>query len=37
MMDTFLQPNGYIEDICNGLPCTGGGWDGDFDSVIPVP
>jgi hypothetical protein len=37
MMDTFLRPNGYIEDACNGEPCVGSGWDGDYDSLIPVP
>ncbi len=37
MMNTFLQPNGYIEDACNGQPCIGSGWDGDYDSIIPVP
>ena len=37
MMDTFLRPNGFIEDDCSGLPCIGSGWDGDYDSVIPVP
>jgi hypothetical protein len=28
MMATFLQTDGYIEDLCNGLACVGGGWDG---------
>jgi hypothetical protein len=37
MMNTFLQPNGYIEDACAGAPCVGSGWDGDYDSIIPVP
>jgi hypothetical protein len=34
MINTFFDPNGYIEDVCNSQPCLGGGWDGDFDSVI---
>jgi hypothetical protein len=34
MINTFFDPNGYIEDICNGAPCLGDGWDGDYDSVI---
>ena len=34
MMGTFLQPNGYIEDICGADACVGSGWDGDFSSVI---
>jgi hypothetical protein len=37
MLDTFLQPNGYIEDICGGEPCRADDWDGDFDNIIPVP
>ena len=28
MMATFLQTDGYIEDVCGGLACVGGGWDG---------
>jgi hypothetical protein len=37
MINTFFQPNGYIEDICSGEPCRASDWDGDFDAVIPVP
>lgn len=37
MINTFFQPNGFIEDVCSGQPCLGNGWDGDFSSVIPVP
>ena len=37
MLNTFLQPNGYIDDICAGAPCRASDWDGDFGSVIPVP
>jgi len=37
MMNTFLQPNGFIEDACNGEPCRADDWDGDFDNIIPVP
>ncbi len=35
MMDTFLQPDGFVEDLCGPDPCVGSGWDGDFSSVIP--
>jgi hypothetical protein len=37
MMNTFLQPSGFITDACNGEPCRADDWDGDFDSIIPVP
>jgi hypothetical protein len=37
MIDTFFQPDGYIEDICGGDPCRSDDWDGDFSAVIPVP
>ena len=37
MIDTFFQPNGYIEDICGGNPCRADDWDGDFSAVTPVP
>ena len=37
MIDTFFQPNGYIEEICGGNPCRADDWDGDFSAVIPVP
>jgi hypothetical protein len=37
MIDTFFQPNGYIEDICGGDPCRASDWDGDFEAIIPVP
>jgi hypothetical protein len=39
MMDTFLRPNGtgFIGDSCAGQPCVGGGWTGDYGSIIPVP
>ena len=37
MIDTFFQPDGYIEDICNGEPCRSDDWDGDLGSIIPVP
>lgn len=28
MTSTFLQPNGYIEDVCGGKACYGDSWDG---------
>jgi len=34
MLGSFLQPNGYINDICGSKACVGSGWDGDFSSVI---
>jgi hypothetical protein len=38
MINTFFQPNGYIEDVCAGAPCLGSGWDGDYGSVVvPTP
>jgi hypothetical protein len=37
MINTFFQPDGYIEDICSGEPCRASDWDGDFEAVIPVP
>ena len=37
MLDTFLQPNGFITDACNGQPCRAPDWDGDFGSIIPAP
>jgi hypothetical protein len=37
MLDTFLQPNGFITDACSGQPCRAPDWDGDFDAVLPVP
>jgi hypothetical protein len=24
----MLQPNGYIDEVCGGRPCYGGGWTG---------
>ena len=37
MIDTFFQPDGYIEHVCNGEPCRSDDWDGDLGSIIPVP
>ena len=37
MIDTFFQPDGYIEDICSGQPCRSDDWDGDLGGIIPVP
>lgn len=37
MIDTFFQPNGYIENICGGNPCRADDWDGNFNAIIPVP
>jgi hypothetical protein len=37
MINTFFQPDGFIEDVCTGAPCLGGGWDGDFGSVVVPP
>jgi hypothetical protein len=37
MIGTFFDPDGYIDDYCSDAPCLGGGWDGDFDNIIPVP
>jgi hypothetical protein len=28
MTATMLQPNGYIDEVCGGKPCYGGGWTG---------
>ncbi len=28
MIDTFFNPNGTINDVCNDAPCYGGGWTG---------
>jgi len=36
MLDTFLRPNGFITDACNGQPCRAPDWDGDFSNV-PAP
>ncbi len=35
-IDTFFDPNGYIEDYCGSEPCRASDWDGDFDNIIPV-
>ncbi|MBK8294193.1 MAG: hypothetical protein IPK93_05215 [Solirubrobacterales bacterium] len=35
MINTFFDPNGYINDLCGGEACIGSGWDGDFNAVIP--
>ena len=35
MINTFFDPNGYINDLCGGEACVGSGWDGDFNAVIP--
>ncbi len=37
MIDTFFQPDGYIEDICNGQPCRSDDWDGNMAGITPVP
>ncbi len=37
MIDTFFQPDGYIEDLCGGQPCRADDWDGDMGGIIPVP
>ncbi len=37
MLDTFLRPNGFITDACDGQPCRAPDWDGDFDAINPVP
>jgi len=37
MIDTFFQPNGYIDDVCAGAPCRASDWNGDFGGIIPVP
>jgi hypothetical protein len=34
LMSTFLQPDGFIEDVCGGEPCVSSLWDGDFGSVV---
>jgi hypothetical protein len=28
MTATMLQPNGFIDEVCGGKPCYGGGWTG---------
>ncbi|MDX6583194.1 MAG: hypothetical protein QOI10_2378 [Solirubrobacterales bacterium] len=28
MTATMLQPNGFIDEVCGGRPCYGGGWTG---------
>lgn len=28
MTSTFLQPNGYISDVCSPHACYGDAWDG---------
>lgn len=28
MTSTFLQPNGYIDNVCGNTSCYGGGWSG---------
>lgn len=37
MINTFFQPDGYIEDLCAGQPCRSDDWDGNMGGIIPVP
>jgi hypothetical protein len=25
---TWMQPEGYLDDVCDAKPCYGGGWTG---------